>query len=101
MFCKTCGCSRNESANFCENCGSAFQICDTKRVSDSSLNSGTASPSCSNGKQPLSFQEYMEKRLQPKSQDATFSSIKKRKSNERMSEDTKKKNKKHEVIKVL
>lgn len=102
MFCQTCGSSHNESAKFCETCGTAFQSRNTKSLSNSNIQQSTcADPSCSNGKQPLSFQDYMESRLISPSQDVTFTSIQKRKTNERISEGTKMKAKKDEIVKVL
>ena len=95
MFCQTCGSSLNQSANFCETCGAAFNSCNTEHRSNSNVQQSTsAGPTCPNGKQPLSFRDYMESRLMLQNQGVEFTSIQKRKTNERISESSKKKTKK-------
>ena len=89
MFCQTCGSPNNQSANFCGKCGV-------------SMSNGQSSASDStNGKQPLSFREYMESRVKLQNEGVELTSIQKRKTNERISQNSNKKTKKDEIVKVL
>ena len=76
MFCQTCGSPNNQSANFCGKCGV-------------SMSNGQSSASDStNGKQPLSFREYMESRVKLQNEGVELTSIQKRKTNERISQNS-------------
>ena len=82
MFCSVCGSTRNENSNFCESCGADCRKSD-----------GNAA----NTSKPLTFKQYVERKTG--SQDESFSSIAKRKKNDRFAA-TAKKGKKEEFVKV-
>jgi hypothetical protein len=98
MFCQSCGSSCNESANFCITCGRALNDSSSKHHAFNSTNakSTTSGPSTS---QPMSFKAYMESRLSSQDQDASFTTIKKRKTEER-TQCIKKKTPKSDIVQV-
>jgi hypothetical protein len=86
MFWQTCGSRSAENANFCRKCGASIS---------------NGQPSTSDGKHPQSFREYMENRVRLQNQGAELTTIQKKKSHEHILENSRKKSKKDEIVKVL